>query len=317
MTLAALGTTLNLLGLLGDATRVRLMNVLDGDELTVAQLTSALDIPQSRVSTHLGRLREAGLVRDQPRGTSTLYRACDPLPEPAASLWTSLRAAVDDAVLDSDRERARDILASQRAESDWLDAVAGELERHYSPGRTWAATARGLTGLVRVGDVLDVGSGDGVTAELLAPRAASFTCLDRSDKMLEAARHRLRRAKNVRFQLGDMQDLPFDDGSFDQVLFFNVLTYAEAPARAIAEGARTLRPGGGVSIITLDRHDHIEVTRGYRHINRGFSPKELSKMLAAAGLTIEDCAVSSRERRAPYFQVVTAFAHKRQERQDP
>jgi SAM-dependent methyltransferase len=316
----SLGATIGLLNLLGDATRVRLLSVLQSavlhsgglqrEGLTVAQITSALDIPQSRVSTHLGRLREAGLVRDERRGASTLYSATDPLPEPAASLWASLRAAVDDAVLDSDRERAEAILASQRAASDWIDAVAGELERHYSPGRTWAATARGLTGLVRVGDVLDIGSGDGVTADLLAARAKTFTCLDRSDKMLDAARRRLERADNVRFELGDMHELPFADRSFDQVLLFNVLTYSHSPARAIGEAARVLRPEGGVSVITLDRHLHRDVTGGYRHVNDGFSPEELAAMLEQAGLCIDSCAVTSRERRAPHFQVVTAFAHK-------
>lgn len=308
--MATLGTTLSLLGLLGDATRVRLLSVLEDQALTVAQLTSALDLPQSRVSTHLGRLREAGLVRDQPQGASTLYRASDPLPEPAATLWASLSAAVDDAVLESDRDRARAILAHQNAESDWLDAVAGELEHHYSPGRTWAATARGLTGLVRAGDVLDVGAGDGVTADLLAPRSKSFTCLDRSEKMLDAARRRLARAKNVRFQLGDMHELPFEACSFDHVLLFNVLTYAHAPARALSEAARALRPGGAVSIITLDRHGHREVTEGFKHVNEGFAPRELARMLEAAGLVAESCKVTGRERRAPFFQTVTAFAHK-------
>jgi ArsR family transcriptional regulator len=139
------------------------------------------------------------------------------------------------------------------------------MERHYSPGRTWDATARGLLGIARFGDVLDVGGGDGAVAELYLSRSRSVTLLDRSERMLEAARARLSERPNVRFALGDMHALPFADESFDEVLLLNVLSYSEEPVRVIAEAARVLRPAGRLAVVTLSEHEHEDVTAAYGH----------------------------------------------------
>jgi ubiquinone/menaquinone biosynthesis C-methylase UbiE len=201
------------------------------------------------------------------------------------------------------------VRARDKAQS-WPDAVAGQMERHYSPGRTWEATARGLIGLLRLGDVLDAGSGDGAIAQLLAARAKTVTCLDRSERVMAAARQRLGRERNVRFAVGDLHELGFGDGQFDHVLLFNVLTYAHTPARVVAEAARVLRPRGDLVVVTLEAHQQEDIVAAYQHVNSGFSVPALKKMLQKAGLTVESCAVSSREKREPHFQVITAVAHK-------
>src|SRR5579884_1174521 len=190
------------------------------------------------------------------------------------------------------------------------DAVAGEMERHYSPGRTWEAVARAFVGLVALGDVLDAGAGDGAIAELLAPRARRITCLDRNARMVAAARMRLARASNVDVVRGDVTAIPAADAAFDQVLLLNVLTSVATPAAALAEVARVLRPGGQLVLVTLDAHTHATVTAAYGHVHAGFRPAALRRMLARAGLAVERCAVTSRERRQPHFQVITAFAQK-------
>jgi ubiquinone/menaquinone biosynthesis C-methylase UbiE len=189
--------------------------------------------------------------------------------------------------------------------------VAGQMERHWSPGRTWDAFARAFLGLVRLGDVLDGGSGDGVIAQLVAPRAKSVTCLDRSTRVLDAARTRLARLPNVRVVQGDLQDVPSGDAEFDHVLLFNVLTSAKQPDRVLAEAARVLRPGGGVTLITLAAHRHLDQTAAYGHVHPGFAPAALRRMLTGAGLDVDACDVTSRERRQPHFEVITAFATKR------
>ena len=145
---------------------------------------------------------------------------------------------------------------------------------------------------------------------MLAPRARSITCLDRSQRMIEAARGRLAALPNVHFALGDMHELPFDDGRFDQAMLLNSLTYAEVPARAIGEAARILRPGGTLAVITLNAHEHAAVTRAYGHLHAGFRPPQLAQLLAHAGVEVAHCAVTSRERRKPYFEVVSATARK-------
>lgn len=296
--------------LFGDATRVRLMHLLAREELSVAELTSITELPQSRVSTHLGKLREAGVVRDRRVRTSTFYTLADPVPEDAARVWALVRNNTDDAVLQSDRRRLDAFLAARDADAPWADAVAGRMERHYSPGRTWEATARGLLGFIHFGRVLDVGSGDGAIAELLAPHAGHYTALDRSERVIEAARRRLETHSNVQFVHGDMHELPFSGPEFDQVLLFNSLPYSHNPARALEESVRVLVPGGLLAIITLNEHPHSSVVAPYNHRNNGFAPETLRSLLAKLPVHIRSCDVTSREARPPYFEVVTAFCQR-------
>jgi SAM-dependent methyltransferase len=306
-----LAATTDLLHLFGDATRVRLLALLGRQELTVAELTAILEVPQSRVSTHLGRLRDAGLLRDRRHGASTVYALNDgAMPAAARALWGTVEGQIDDDVLASDARRCEELLRARDRDAGWPDAVAGQMDRHYSPGRTWEATARALLGLVQAGDVLDGGSGDGAIAQLLAPRAQSITCLDRSARVLTAARARLARAPNVRYLRGELEALPVRDRSFDHVLLLNVLASARHPARVVAEAARVLRPGGRITLVTLDEHHHPDVTAGYGHVHRGFKAAAVKRLLAQAGLAVDACGVTSRERRQPHFQVVTAFARR-------
>jgi ArsR family transcriptional regulator len=263
------------------------------------------------VSTHLGRLRDAGLLRDRKAGSSTFYALNDgAMPGAARRVWTLVEAGTRDAVLDADRERCAKVVRSRARAAGWPDAVAGQMERHYSPGRTWEATARVFLGLMRLGDVLDAGSGDGTIAQLVAPRARSVTCVDRNERMIEAAAQRLARQKNVSCRLGDVHELPFKDTSFDEVLLFNVLTDVHTPARVVAEAARVLRKGGALVVVTLNEHAHLDVTSPYGHMYPGFSPDKVRRMIGKAGLTVDHSEVTSREKRQPNFEVVTAFARK-------
>lgn len=299
-----------LLHLLADPTRVRLMGLLSRDELTVAELTAITSLPQSRVSTHLGKLREAGVLRDRRVGASSFYALNDAsMPAAAAALWQLVGREVQDEVLEADQRRAVE-LKEVRVNESWLDSIAGEMERHYSPGRTREATAQGLLGFLKLGAVLDVGSGDGAVAEVVAPRATSVTCLDRNQRVLAAAKLRLRALPNVRFCLGDMQELPFGAAEFDAVMLFNVLTYAQAPERVLAEAFRVLVAGGRVSIVTLHSHSHPDVTSAYGHVRPGFSAEELSQLIRSCHFEVQTCGIGLRERRKPYFEVLTATASK-------
>ncbi|HWP66341.1 MAG TPA: metalloregulator ArsR/SmtB family transcription factor [Candidatus Limnocylindria bacterium] len=313
--MAALPATLDAFHLLGDPTRVRLLALLAERELSVAELTQITELGQSRVSTHLARLRDAGVLRDRRDGASVRYALREGgLPEEVARAWAVLARDLDDPLLEADRRRCEALLRARDRGAQWADAVAGEMERHYSPGRTWEALARGLLGLCELGDVLDAGSGDGAVARLLAGSARSVTCLDRNPRMAAAARARLRDAPNVRVLVGDVEAIPAPDASFDQVLLYNVLACVPQPGRAVAELARVLRPGGRLVIVTLDAHDHADVTAAYGHVHPGFKPGTLRRLLARTDLVVERCEVTSRERREPHFQIVTAVAHRPAER---
>ncbi len=310
--MADIDATLGALTALADPTRIRLLSLLQGEELAVAELTRITDLPQSRVSTHLAKLKAAGLLRERRVGASTRCTVVDEgcIPSPGRELWRALADGVDDEVIVRDRQRRDALIAARASEQEWPDLVAGQMERAYSPGRTWEATARGLVGLLRLGDVLDIGSGDGVLAFLLSLRAKSITCLDRSSKVLDAARTRLSHLENVSLIEGDMHRLPFADNSFDQVLHFHVLTYAHDPALALREASRVLRPGGDLVVVTLLEHRHEELAASYSQSIAGFSREGLHELVRAAGLEVSLCEVTSRERAKPHFEVLTVFARR-------
>ncbi|MGY3264761.1 ArsR/SmtB family transcription factor [Lysobacter sp. HA35] len=294
-----------------DATRVRLLALLEREELTVAELSSITRLAQPRVSTHLARLKDAGLVRDRRAGVSAYYRFDDESLEPAQSaLWRMLRDGSDDPLLRQDAERVPAVLASRAADQNWADTVAGDMERHYSPGRTWEALARSALPLMETGDVLDIASGDGVLAELIAPHSSRYVCLDASSKVVLAASERLRRLSNVEVIEGDMHALSFDDGSFDLVVLMHALTYADEPAKAVAEAARVLRPGGRLLLSSLAKHEHRAVVEAYGHVNLGFSEKDLQRFATKAGLEVLSSGVVTRERRPPHFEVLSIIARK-------
>lgn len=297
--------------LLADATRLRLLLLLDQEELSVAELAAITQLAQPRVSTHLAKLREAGLVTDRRDGVFVYYRIASPIADPSLEdLWHLLRRNSDDPLIQQDLARITPVLSNRAEAGTWADSVAGDMERHYSPGRTWEATARGLVHLLEPGDVLDVASGDGVLAELLAPRARSIVCLDISERVAEAGRRRLKARRNVTFEVGDMHDLPFADASFDTVLLMHALTYTREPARVFNDVARVLRPTGKLLAVTLQRHEHAKAVEPYNHLNLGFTMQQLEKLSRGAGLKVQTCTVSAIEKRAPNFSVLSLSASK-------
>ena len=299
------------LKVLADATRVRLLALLEHEELTVAELSSITRLAQPRVSTHLARLKEAGLVRDRRAGVSAYYRFDEAALDSAQrALWRALREGSDDPLLRQDAERIPGVLAARAADANWADSVAGDMERHYSPGRTWEALARSALPLLAPGHVLDIASGDGVLAELLAPHAREYICIDASARVVNAATERLRKFANVEVREGDMHALPFEDGHFDLVVLMHALTYADRPQVAVAEAVRVLRPGGRLLLSSLARHEHRAAVEAYSHVNLGFSDKELRRFVEKAGLTITASETVTREKRPPHFEVISLIGTK-------
>ncbi len=272
------------LNLLGEESRLRLCALLRERELCVTDLVRVTGISQSRVSTHLGRLREAGFVRDRREGPQAFYAlAVDTLPGTAKAVLDEATQAADP-TLEGDQQRLPALHAERLG--GLPEAFAGEMERHYSPGRTWQSLAVGLGALLRLGDVLDVGSGDGAAAATLAPYCRSLTCIDTSARMIDAAQERLARHDHVRALVADVHELPFRASSFDAILLFHTLTYAERPARALEECARVLRPNGRVVLLSLDQHKQQELTLPYGERHPGFSPRVLlyTEMITAAAI---------------------------------
>ncbi|HEX3902092.1 MAG TPA: metalloregulator ArsR/SmtB family transcription factor [Polyangia bacterium] len=296
------------LTLLGDENRMRLCALLRGRELCVTDLVRVTGMAQSRVSTHLGRLREAGFVVDRRKGAQSFYALAD------SAFPTAVRACLDEAAssgdptLDGDQKRLRELEAERRGEVP--QRLVDELDRDYSPGRTWRSLTVGIAPLLRLGDVLDAGSGDGAAASVLVPYCRSLTCIDTNERSIAAARERLGGHDNFRAEVADVHALPFRDSSFDTVIMFHTLTYAENPARALAECARALRPGGRFVLLCLDEHRQPEVTARYGERHPGFSPRTLRGLLSRTGLGVVSVEVASRESKKPHLQVVLAVADK-------
>ena len=295
--------------LLGDATRLRLLLLLDREELSVAELSAITQLAQPRVSTHLARLKDAGMVTDRREGVFVYYKIAASSGDPSLdALWNTLRRNTEDPLAAQDRARIPQVLNSRGSGNSWADSVAGDMERHYSPGRSWEATARGLTHLLDLGDVLDVASGDGVLAELLAPQSRSIVCLDISQRVVEEGRKRLTKFKDARFEQGDMHDLPFDDESFDTVLLMHALTYTRQPEVVLGECRRVLRKPGHILAVTLSEHSHRKAVEPYDHKNLGFAPDHLEKLATANGFKVIHCAISAVEKRQPNFSVISLHA---------
>ena len=297
--------------LLSDSTRIRLLLLLEREELSVAELAAITQLAQPRVSTHLAKLKEAGLVNDRRQGVSVFYRMAGRIADAGLSaMWEVLRRNTDDPLIGQDLERIPQVLHARDGHGSWADSVAGDMERHYSPGRTWQATARALAQLLELGDVLDVASGDGVLAELLAGQARSITCLDISERVVEAGRERLSEFTNVSFEIGDMHDMPVSDASVDTVLLMHALTYTRRPETVLAEACRVLRPGGQLLAVTLRKHAHEKAVQPFNHVNLGFEPKQLERLCRKAGLDVVACAVTAIEKRAPNFATLTLRARR-------
>lgn len=286
------------LTLLGDENRLRICALLRERELTVTDLVRVTGISQSRVSTHLARLREGGFVRDRRNGQHSFYALASDLPGTARVVLDEAGRTADP-TLAGDRKRLAEL-------GRFPEELAGEMERHYSPGRTWQSLAAGIAALLRLGDVLDVGSGDGAAASYLAPHCRSLTCIDTSERMVSAATKR-----GLQAYVADAEEMPFADASFDDVLVFHTLAYAAEPKRVLDECARVLRPGGRVVVLSLDRHEQRDVTAAFGELHNGFAAAELRKMLARAHLAVRHVGVACREAKKPHFETILAIAEKK------
>ncbi|MCP4044956.1 MAG: class I SAM-dependent methyltransferase, partial [Gammaproteobacteria bacterium] len=221
-----------------------------------------------------------------------------------------LREHTSDPLIQQDLERIPQVLNARGGHSSWADSVAGDMERHYSPGRTWEVTTRAIVQLLELGDVLDVASGDGVLAELLAPHARSIKCLDIGPRVVKAGKKRLRNYSNVHFEPGDMHELPVEDTSIDTALLMHALTYTSTPAEVFKEIERVLRPGGRLLAATLQKHAHKNAVMAYNHLNLGFTESQLRELCVSAGLEPQNIRISAVEKRTPNFEVLTLLAAK-------
>lgn len=284
---------------LADPTRLRIMRLLAAMELAVGELALVLGQSQPRVSRHVRILCDAGLAERRKEGAWVFLRSAigerraPPLGAAAARLLATAeqgdaqfaaRCAEDRrhlAAIRAARETAAQTYFARHA-AEWDD-----LRGLHSPdGPVEAALVRSL-GEGSLGTLLDIGTGTGRIAELLAPQSRRVTGLDKSPEMLRLARTRLQDlpAEALDLVQGDFTALPFDAASFDTVVFHQVLHYAADPEPAVAEAARVCRVGGTIAVVDFAAHDREELRSLHAHARLGFSDEQMLGLLSRAGFS--------------------------------
>ncbi len=274
----------------GEATRLRILAVLDRSELTVTELCKVLGQTQPRVSRHLRLLCEAGILARHAQGTSAFYRPA------RGGRGRDLFDAILPLIDEDDPGLQRDLrrLAAIRAEraqvaAAYFEAVASDWDRmrtrHVADTEVEAAMITAIEGL-SIGQLVDVGTGTGRVLEVFADHIDQGIGLDLSQQMLDLARSRLDQLghRHCSVRQGNAYDLGLDAGSVDVAVLHHVLHYLDDPAAAIAEAARTLRPGGRLLIVDFGPHGEEPMRADYAHHWLGFDDHEVVDWCTEVGL---------------------------------
>ena len=304
----------SLFKLLGDEARLRLLRLLSLERLNVSELTGILGIAQSGVSRHLGLLKEAGLVSEQREGGYTYFRlapevadGADGLAPLAALLAAEFDVASRSAIGKADESRLAEV---RRLRKENFDAHAGPdtNERQLVPGRSWAAWARALGHLLPPVRVADLGCGEGYLTIEASRWAARVIAVDRSEVVLKRARALAtrRRVRNVIWKRGELERLPVRDSSVEVALLSQALHHAKDPARALAEAARIVMPGGRVLVLDLREHDERWVRDRLGDRWTGFTDDRLKKLLEGAGLSDVKVNVGARRLGDPFTVLIAS-----------
>ena len=283
-------TSLERISVLADGLRSRVLLAVSGGELTVSELCEVLDLPQSTVSRHLKILADAGWATSRPEGTRRLYRlSADRLDGAARGVWDLARTEIESSsAARQDALRLERVLVRRRERSrEFFAAGAERWERRREELFGSRAPLVGLLGLLDPGlAVADLGCGTGAVAEALAALAREVIAVDDSESMLAACRRRLAACSNVQIRKGQLESLPLEPASVDAATAILVLHHLPDPARALAEVARVLRPGGRLVVVDMLPHDRDELRREMGHVWLGFGEEQLQRLALTAGLRL-------------------------------
>jgi SAM-dependent methyltransferase len=272
---------------LSDLVRIRLLRILEHEELSVGEVSSVLQLPQSTISRQLKVLLDGGWVTRRSVGPASLYRLLlDDLTPDRRPLWLLVREQSHASDFEADARRLRDVIAQRRLDSQtFFGRVAGEWDAVRAELFGPHVSMLGLLGLLDASwTVADLGCGTGNAAELLSPHVKRVICVDQSPEMLSAARKRLAGIGNVEFLGGPLLNLPLESESVDAAVLMLVLHHVDDVPGALAEARRVLVPGGRLLIVDMVAHTREEYRRTMGHRQLGFAPKAMEAMLLGAGL---------------------------------
>jgi len=306
--------TLKSLRALADPTRLRIMALLEKDELSVNEIQQVTRMGQSRISTHLRPLQEAGLIQYRREGKRTFYKL-NPHADKTGKEFIDLatRGAKEMPEYGGDQINLKRILRRRQEQAQlYFDQVAGRFDRSYGPGRSWQAFGQLLLRVMPPLVVADLGSGEGLLSQLLARRAKKVIAVDNSEKIVAFGANKAKKMglKNLEFRLGNLEQPPVDPASVDLVVLSQALHHAKEPGRAIQSAHRILKSGGQIMILDLLEHQFDQARDLYGDTWLGFAESDLQKWLEAAGFKRIEITVVAREEEPPNFQTVLASAEK-------
>lgn len=294
---------------LADPTRMRLMLLVLKEELTVAELQSILEMGQSRISSHLGLLKQAGLVTSRRVGKNSFYGAAlSEANEDGALVESLLRkseAELPEAKKDSVALKVV-LQKRQDAAREYFNRLAGRFGRSHCPGRSWQALSHLLLDLLPPMVIADLGAGEGTLSQLLAGTAEQVIAVDNSERMVEFGSHVAQENgfANLEYRLGDIQDPPIEPESVDVAIYSQALHHAVNPPKALAAAYRILKPGGRVLVLDLLSHSFEQARDLYADLWLGFGEPELHDMLEKNGFRKVRVEVVSREEESPHFATI-------------
>jgi ubiquinone/menaquinone biosynthesis C-methylase UbiE/biotin operon repressor len=298
------------LRVLADPTRLRLLLLLRHEELSVAELQQILGMGQSRISSHLSQLKQAGLVFDR-RAGKNIYYAPTEATEPHQKRLFEVVAAGAAEIPEAKQDRtALELVLKKRQDKarEYFNHLAGKFGRSYCPGRSWKAVAHLLSVLVPPMTIADLGAGEGTLAQFLAGNARRVIAIDNSEKMVEFGSELVRKHgfDNIEYRLGDIEDPPIKSGTVDLAVLSQALHHASNPARAVTSAFRILRSGGRIVVLDLLAHSFEQARESYADLWLGFSEVQMHDFLRAAGFTKIDVSIVGRETESPHFQTLFA-----------
>ena len=295
---------------LADPTRLRLLTLLLREELSVAEMQEILDMAQSRISSQLSLLRQAGLVVDRRDGKRAYYSLRPGIePRQLALLRTACDAIADQPEAAEDHVNLERTIARRRQQSEeYFNLVAGRLGKNYCPGRSWEAIGHLALRLVPAITVADLGAGEGLISQLLARRVNQVWCIDNSPRMVEVGAQLAQKngLANLTYLLGDIESVPLADRTVDLAILSQALHHAEHPQRAIDEAFRILKPGGQVIALDLKAHTFEKAREIYADRWLGFKESALHGFLKKAGFHQVDVTTVAKEPDAPHFETLLA-----------
>ncbi|OYY89981.1 MAG: ArsR family transcriptional regulator [Sphingomonas sp. 28-66-16] len=276
---------------LADATRLRIMALLQSMELSVGELAQVLGQSQPRVSRHVKILCDAGLAERRKEGSWVFVALGDgALVAPVLAAFEAWVTRESDHWTVADAARLAAVRADRAAAANaWFEANAGQWDAirslHVAESEVEAAMKRVL-GDSPIGQLIDIGTGTGRMLELFGPQAAQSLGIDRSSEMLRLARAKLaeRGLERTELRQADLYALPMADGAADAAILHHVLHFAQQPGAAIAEAARVLDRGGRLLIADFAPHDREELRARDAHTRLGFSDEQVIGWFEAAGL---------------------------------